>query len=97
LICNSTRQILRAVGPKVGASRKSAGGIAIAVLNDGLRLFLAKWHPHLQTWEAQGKPTKSPKEHEQAWGQEPALREELEALRKGLGEYAKALAPIAGI
>lgn len=33
----STREILRKAGPKVGASRDSVGGIAIAVLNNGLR------------------------------------------------------------
>ncbi len=49
----STREILRTSGPQVGASRKSVGGIAIAVLNNGLRPFLAKWHPILQEWEAE--------------------------------------------
>ena len=43
----STREILRKVGPKVGASHDSVGGIAIAVLNNGLRPFLSKWHPLL--------------------------------------------------
>ena len=38
----STREILRKAGPKVGASRQSVGGIAIAVLNNGLRPFLSK-------------------------------------------------------
>ena len=47
----STRDILRKAGPNVGASHDSVGGIAIAVLNNGLRPFLAKWHPLLQEWE----------------------------------------------
>lgn len=46
----TTRQILRQAGPGVGASRHSVGGIAIAVLNKGLRPFLAKWHPLLLVW-----------------------------------------------
>lgn len=50
----TTRGVLKAAGPDVGASRDSVGGIAlaqpaagIAVLNNGLRPFLAKWHPLL--------------------------------------------------
>lgn len=73
------------------------GGIAIAVLNNGLRPFLAKWHPLLQAWEARRPVGVSPKEHEQSWSEEPKLRSELEALRGGLEEYAKALAKIAGV
>ncbi|MFN6236143.1 hypothetical protein, partial [Microcystis sp.] len=48
----TTGEILKEAGPDVGASRNSVGGIAIAVLNRGLRRFLAKWHPRLQVWEA---------------------------------------------
>lgn len=39
----------------------------------------------------------SPKEHEQSWSEEPKLRSELEVLRGGLEDYAKALAKIAGV
>jgi hypothetical protein len=92
-----TRIVLKAAGPGVGASRDSVGGIAIAVLNNGLRPFLAKWHPLLQAWEARRPVGVSPKEHEQSWLEEPKLRSELEALRNGLEEYAKALAVIAGV
>ena len=48
----TTREILKDAGPNVGASINSVGGIAIAVLNLGLRPFLAKWHPLLQVYEA---------------------------------------------
>jgi len=93
----STREILRKAGPDIGASHDSVGGIAIAVLNRGLRPFLSKWHPVLQTWE-EGRPAgTSPRDHETAWEQEPALRNELEALRADLEQYAKALANIAGV
>lgn len=92
-----TRQVLKEAGPNVGASRESVGGIVIAVLNNGLRPFLAKWHPLLQTWEAQCPPHKSPKEHEQNWSKEPSLRDELELLRQDLEQYANALAIIAGV
>jgi hypothetical protein len=93
----TTREVLKAAGPDVGASRDSVGGIAIAVLNNGLRPFLAKWHPLLQAWEGRRPVGVSPKEHEQSWSEEPKLRSELEVLRGGLEDYAKALAVIAGV
>jgi hypothetical protein len=93
----STREILRKAGPNVGASHDSVGGIAIAVLNHGLRPFLSRWHPLLQEWEAQKGDGVSPAAHEKAWVREPALRAELEALRKDLEQYANALAEIAGV
>ncbi|MBD2449076.1 hypothetical protein H6G76_18330 [Nostoc sp. FACHB-152] len=93
----TTREILKAAGPEVGASRDSVGGIAIAVLNNGLRPFLSKWHPLLQAWEARRPVGVSPKEHEQSWSEEATARRELEALRVGLEEYAHALATIAGV
>jgi len=92
-----TRQILREAGPDVGISAKSVGGIAIAVLNKGLRPFLSKWHPLLQTWESQKPPTISPKEHEKNWSEEPQMRQELVLLGKELEQYALALAEIAGV
>ncbi len=93
----TTREILKQAGPNIGASRTSVGGIAITVLNRGLRPFLAKWHPLLQAWEAQRPANVSPKEHEQTWSQEALLRSELELLRQDLEEYAIALAVIAGV
>jgi hypothetical protein len=92
-----TRQILKEAGPDVGASTASVGGIAIAVLNKGLRPFLTKWHPLLQAWETQRPATTSPKEHEKKWEQELQLRQELLLLSKGLEQYAKALADIVGV
>ncbi|MBD2458968.1 hypothetical protein H6G80_33570 [Nostoc sp. FACHB-87] len=93
----TTREILKAAGPDVGASRDSVGGIAIAVLNNGLRPFLSKWHPLLQAWEARKPVGVSPREHEQSWSEEATARQELEALRVGLEQYAQALATIAGV
>jgi hypothetical protein len=92
-----TRQILKEAGPDVGISHNSVGGISITVLNKGLRPLLAKWHPLLQTWEAQRPPHLSPKAHEQNWSEEKNLRNELESLRKDLEQYANALAVIAGV
>jgi hypothetical protein len=92
-----TRQILREAGPDVGISSASVGGIAIAVLNRGLRPFLSKWHPLLQTWEAQKPPTTSPKEHEKSWSLEPQMRQELLLLGTDLEQYAEALSEIVGV
>lgn len=92
-----TRQILREAGPGAGLATASVGGIAIAVLNKGLRPFLSKWHPLLQTWEAQKPPTTSPKDHDKSWTQEPQMRQELLLLGKELEQYAKALAEIVGV
>jgi len=93
----TTREILKAAGPDVGASKNSVGGIAIAVLNNGLRPFLTKWHPQLQAWEAKRSSDLTPKEHEQQWSEEGKLRDELEKLRQDLKQYANALAVIAGV
>jgi hypothetical protein len=74
----TTREILKAAGPDVGISHNSLGGIAIAVLNRGLRPFLTKWHPRLQVWEAKRPSDVSFQEYEQQWTQEPELRQELD-------------------
>ncbi len=93
----STREILRKAGPSVGATPDSVGGIAIAVLNNGLRPFLSKWHAQLQEWEVKKNPEISYMVHEKAWEKETIFRDELESLRKNLEQYANALAVIAGV
>jgi hypothetical protein len=93
----TTREILREAGPDVGASRESVGGLAIAVLNKGLRPFLSKWHPVLQIWEAKRPGDRSPKEHEVLWIEEKEARRELSLLRGELEIYASALANVAGV
>ncbi len=93
----STREILRKAGPNVGASHDSVGGIAIAVLNNGLRPFLSKWHPLLLEWEEQKANGVSPQAHEKAWDKEMIARGELDALRRDLEKYSEALGAIAGV
>lgn len=93
----STREILRQAGSDVGASHDSVGGIAIAVLNNGLRPFMSKWHPQLLEWEAKKAAGVSALAHEKAWEHEATVRNELETLRKDLEQYARALAKIAGL
>jgi hypothetical protein len=93
----TTRDVLKEAGPEVGAASDTVGGIAIAVLNRGLRPVMAKWHPRLQAWEVQRPPNVSPKEHELKWLDEPQLRAELDTLKTELAQYASALASIAGV
>jgi hypothetical protein len=93
----STRQILREAGPDVGTSLESVGGIAITVLNVGLRPFLSRWHPALSAWESQRPANMGAKEHEKNWAEEPQLRSELKLLRENLEQYADALAEIVGL
>jgi hypothetical protein len=93
----TTRQILKEAGPDVGSSTDSVGGIAIAVLNRGLRPYLAKWHCRLADWESQRDPKISAGEHERKWAEYPQLRAEMEKLRTNLESYSEALATIAGV
>ncbi|NET26086.1 hypothetical protein [Okeania sp. SIO1I7] len=93
----TTREILKEAGPDVGASHNSVGGIAIAVLNQGLRPFLTKWHSRLQAWETEGYDAQGSLENEYQWVEEPEARKELEILRGELNQYAQALAEIAGV
>lgn len=92
-----TREILVAAGPSAGGRLPSVGGIAIAVLNKGLRPFLTKWHPELQEWEAQKPVTKGAREHELEFPRQAELRRELEVLQEQLRDYADVLAEIAGV
>ncbi len=93
----TTRAILREAGPDVGVSRESVGGIAITVLNRGLRPFLAKWHPELADWETTRKSRESARGRERKWPKHETFRSELTRLRNDLSQYAKALALIAGV
>ena len=93
----TTREILREAGPDVGASHNSVGGIAITVLNKGLRPFLTKWHSSLELWDTRRQNGVSPKEHEKQWLEESKMRSELEDLQKELNKYAQALAKISGV
>ena len=97
VLFGTTREVLKSAGPKVGASRHSVGGIAIAVLNNGLRPFMTRWHPALEDWESQRPNNLSKKVHEQNWSEAAKMRQELSELRADLEQYATALAKIAGV
>lgn len=96
-----TREILKKHGPGVavpkGKGMLSFGYLAVAILNQAIRPFLAKWHPLLQQHEA-GRGANVPAvEHERAWVQDAAMRRELGALRETLRGYSYVLAKAAGI
>ncbi|MCH8823500.1 MAG: hypothetical protein IH984_08345 [Planctomycetes bacterium] len=93
----STRDVLKEAGPSIGAARDSVGGIAITVLNRGLRPLLSKWHSVLTDYESKRPPRISSIEHERAWPDRDLFRKELEQLRQNLEQYATALAVIAGV
>jgi hypothetical protein len=93
----TTRQILRDAGPNAGVTNESVGGIAIAVINRGLRPFLARWHLRLMGWETERDSNTNPVEHEKKWPEEKIMRNEIEKLRIELNSYAEALRKIAKV
>lgn len=84
----STRRILRHAGTKVGIAKGSLGGVAIAVLNRGLRPFLTKWHPVLRSL--------GPHPSGQ-WAGRDQFRSDLKRLTIELSRYAEVLAIMAGV
>jgi hypothetical protein len=63
---------------------------ALAVLNDGLRPFLSRWHPRLERWVASGQP-------EETWPLADLCRRDLEVTRRRVVAYARGLGRIAGV
>ena len=93
-----TREILRRYGPAVARAPRHGeyrfGYLAVWMLNAALRPFLSTWHPALQDWEA-GRPDGSAVvSHEVGWDRATELRDELEALRRLLVQYAEILAVV---
>jgi hypothetical protein len=86
----ATRRILRSAGPKAGVAHDSVGGIAVAVLNRGLRPFLSKWHAKLTSWSRESRTSST-------WPDHAEFREALSHLTTELDRYAEILAVIAGV
>jgi hypothetical protein len=94
----STRLILREAGPDIAkAGTHSVGGIAIRVLNEGIRPFLSKWHIALSDWESKRKDGVSSTKHESDWDRASAFFADLNSLREELETYANSLGKIAGV
>lgn len=82
-----TRAVLREAGPGAGIGTNSVGGIAIEILNRGLRPFLSNWHPLLQTHEAKRPADCGVASWEQAWAQHGAFRGELAETQRCIRAY----------
>ena len=97
----TTRDILKRYGPEIAKPKTggsiSFGQIAVIVLNEALRPFLAKWHPLLVQYENTRKNSESILDHERNWSKNVEIRKDLEKLRKNLDEYATLLAEVAGV
>jgi len=91
------RTILREADPVVANGPQSLGAVAVAVLNQGLRPFLAKWHPLLTDHEAQCPNGVGKRAHECAWNKTTEMRKALHDLQDEMGIYVDALAKIAGV
>jgi len=61
---SSTRKVLLHAGPGVGVAKGSLGGIAIAVLNVGLRPFMSRWRGRMSAWEQTARPGDEWQEHQ---------------------------------
>ena len=92
-----TRGVLKEAGPRVGGSRNSVGGIAMRVLDRGLRPFLSKWHPRLAEWESRGQDRGGALQREADWGREAECRRELLEVQGRMKMYCRMLARIAGV
>jgi hypothetical protein len=97
----TAREVLRRYGPEL-AEPKASGQynfafLALTILNTGIRPLLTRWHPALTDWEAHRPAEASSVEHERAWPQAAALRDDLSTARKSLTDYTAALATACGI
>jgi hypothetical protein len=101
----ATRTTLKEAGPYAVEGAQSVGPLAIRVLNEGIRPFLAKWHDRLGAFEDEQilehyreyGGDSEPVIDEGAWPDRTAFDAELAALRKGIAQYVDALGEIAGV
>jgi len=97
----TTREVLRKYGPDVAEPKKDGqynfGFLAVAMLNYGIRPFLASWHPSLEDWETRRPAQRSRRDHEDAWPHADDLRTALRDTRHILTTYADLLASACGV
>jgi hypothetical protein len=87
------RDELKAMLPTpVASGENTIEVIALTILNEHLRPFLAKWHPRLLAWEQHWE-----KKKEAEWPEAETFRSELAALRRRIAEEAEKLGPIVGV
>jgi hypothetical protein len=89
-VFGTTREVLREAGPEAGGKPDSVGAVAIRVLNEGVRPFVARWHTELRRFERAN-------DDESQWSARPEFDRELERVRGELVAYVAVLAEIAGV
>lgn len=91
LLFGRTREVLTKSRPSNVSGNKTVEYLALTMLNRELRPFLSRWHPRLTRFEQSGG------NDETAWADRTAFREELEAMRQRLLEFALSFAQLAGV
>lgn len=91
-----TRRILAQAGPSVAHGKDSLAPLAIAVLNNGLRPFLTKWHSELQAYERKRTSDKSVVEYERDWAKFDECMTTLRELQENLDRYRTELLKLTG-
>jgi hypothetical protein len=87
-----TRELLKNMPPSRATSQTTVEMLAIRMLNQELRPFLAKWHVRLKQFE-----TAHPESDELKWPENSHCRKELEATRKRIVDYSRAFGQLAGV
>jgi hypothetical protein len=86
----TTREVLRLAGPEIADGPDALGPLAIRVLNEGVRPFMARWHTRLRRYELAGND-------EGHWTQRGEFDAELADVQQELMHYVEMLADIAGV
>lgn len=84
----TTRSLLKEIEPTPTTEGRTVEGLAVEMLNGHIRPFLAKWHPVLPSDGEAGSISEA---------DEQRFREELEAVRLKLLDYARAFGELAGV
>lgn len=95
-VFTEARRALAEHPPERSLTSDSLHQVVFRLLNDGLRPFLAKWHPLLDAHLERRPPESSQFEHERAWDQAGQLRAELADLQVLLRDVTERLAELAG-
>ena len=91
-VFTSTRELLKGMAPAKPTSGVTVEMLAVRMLNDEIRPFLAKWHIQLKMFEST-----LPKSPESNWSRNVDCRRELELLRNRLIDYSVAFGELAGL
>ena len=87
----TVREELKSMSPSLSGQKATVEMFALKMLNQELRPFLTKWHPHLSRFEAEHDGD------ERNWERATECRNELEDMRKRIIKYAQAFGELAEI